>query len=260
MKVKGKSVTTCSGYPESSLQKGRIIIPLFVIADWVVQLVAPLPRTADTKNSKGAFRGTAPTWRMPATGFLLPKLNIAPSSERIHVQVERWQPKHGAIEFVEGVDAYVEPQEMRSELAKLVEAVIRRLGSLDIQSEDARQLADTWHAINNLDAGECEFSRAAALCGIDPFDVDDRVAGEIVAFWRRVEPSIREDALATADPHSLSDLSDWLGRAVAKLSTSNNHGSDTFWLKSRESIRQGLSRVRPIHPWDRGYELARAVA
>ena len=236
-----------------------IIVPLFVIADWVVSNWWHLfHEPADTKNQKEQFEERH-NLAYAGDGFLLPMLNIAPSSERIHVQVERWRPKHGAIEFLEDIDTYIEPQELRSELAKMVETVIRRLGNLDKQFEDARRLADTWHAINSLDAGEREFSSAAAMHGIDPFDVDDRVAGEIVAFWQRVEPSIREDALATASPDSLSVLRDWLGQAVEELSSSNSLGSDNFWLRVRERIRKGLSGVHPLHPWRQGYELARSV-
>ena len=258
IEVNGKSVTAVRNVRNDRYRKG-IIVPLFVIADWVVRNWWHLfHEPADTKNQKEQFEERH-NLAYAGDGFLLPMLNIAPSSDRIHVQVERWRPKHGAIEFVEGVDAYLEPPELRSELAKLVDAVIRRLNSLDNQSEDARRLADNWHAINSLDTDEREFSCAAAMYGIDPFDVDDRVAGELVAFWQRVEPSIREDALATADPHSLSSLSHWLVQAVDKLSSSNSRSSDRFWLRSRERIRKGLSGGRPFHPWEQGYKLARSV-
>ena len=258
IEVKGRPVTGVWDL-RNRCYRTTIIVPLFVIADWVVNNWWHLfHEPADTKNQKERFEERH-NLAYAGDGFLLPMLNIAPSSERIHVKVERWRPKHGAIEFVEGVDAYLEPRELRSELAKLVDAVIRRLGKLDKQFEDARRLSDTWHAINNLDAGEHEFSRAAAMFGIDPFDVDDRVAGEIATFWQRVEPSIREDALATADPHSLNSLSDWLGKAVDQLSSSNSRSSDRFWMRSRERIRKELSGIRPFHPWEHGYKLARSV-
>ena len=34
--------------------------------------------------------------------------------------------------------------------------------------------------------------------GIDPYDVPDAVAAAMISFWERVDPSIREDALASA--------------------------------------------------------------
>ena len=47
-----------------------------------------------------------------------------------------------------------------------------------------------------IDPDEREFSRAASLLGIDPFDVQDSVADAIVAFWESTDPSVR--ALSSA--------------------------------------------------------------
>lgn len=180
IEVNGRSVTAVRDIRTRRYGTG-IIVPLFVIAEWVVHNWWYLcHEPVDMNGQKECFEERH-NLASAGDGFILPKLNIAPSSDRAHMQVERWSPKHGAIEFVEGVDACVEPRELRSELAKLAEAVIRRLLGLDSPSEDAHQLADTWHAINNLDAGEREFSRAATMCGVEPFEVDDHPAVELLA-------------------------------------------------------------------------------
>ncbi len=201
---------------------------------------------ADTQRQKPGFEERH-NLAHAGNGFLLPKLAIAPSSGRIHLVAKRREPAHASISFVEEVDTCVEPEELRLEFQRLIDFVLRRL-----DREEGFQLSEAWAAINDLDPEEREFSRVAAMCGVDPFDVEDTVSEAIIAFWERIEPSIREEALAAADVHSLPRLGDWLVDAVEDP---GSVGNQNRWNEIRDHIP--VSHVQ--EPWKQGCELAQSV-
>lgn len=250
IEVGGKTLTAVQDRQSRRYRK-QIIVPLFAVADWLVDNWWYLwHEPADTQRQKPGFEERH-NLAFAGNGFLLPKLTIAPSSERIHLVAKRWEPAHASISFVEEVDTYVEVEELRLEFERLIDFVLKRLKALD-NREDGFQLSEEWAAINDLDPEEQEFSRAAAMCGIDPFDVEDSVSEAIVAFWKRTEPSIREEALAGADAHSLPKLSDWLVDAVEDLSSV---GNENLWNEIRDDVPASSTQ----EPWKQGYELAQSV-
>lgn len=248
----GKAVTAVQDRKNGRYRK-QIVAPLFHVADWFVDNWWYLfNEPADTQKQKqrvGFDERHNLAWA--GNGFLMPKLTFSPSSGRIHVNAERWEPAHASIAFVEEVDTYVDAEEFKSELQRLIEFVIRRVAILD-NDFDANRLSQSWAAIANLDMEEQEFCRAAAMCGVDPFDIEDSISEAIVAFWDRTDPSIREEALAAADACSLPQLGEWLGHATEELSSADR---ESRWNEIRDSMPTSRSR----EPWMQGYELARAV-
>ena len=250
IEVGGTAVTAVRDRTNGRYRK-QIIVPLFLVADWIVDNWWFLfCEPADTREKRPGFEERH-TLAYAGNGFLLPRLTFVPSSERIHVKARRWEPSHASIAFVEEVDTYVEIEELRSEFRRLVEFVIRRTQALN-RNMDVHRLAESWAAITTLDPEEQEFSRAAAMCGLNPFDVEDHVATALSAFWKRTDPSIREEALAAADACSLRQLGDWLGEAVSDLSST---GSKNRW----NEIRDSMPDTRPREPWKQGRELAHSV-
>ena len=250
IEVGGKTLTAVQDRQSRRYRK-KIVVPLFTVANWLVDNWWYLwHEPADTQKQKPGF-DERHNLANAGYGFLLPKLTIAPSSERIHLVAERWEPSHASISFVEEVDAYVEVEELRLEFRRLIESVLKRLESLH-DREDGFQLSEAWAALNDLDPEEQEFSRVAAMCGIDPFDVDDSISEEIISFWERTEPSIREEALAVADAHLLPRLGDWLADTVEGLTSV---GDENRW----NEIRDHVSASHIQEPWKQGYELAKSV-
>ena len=220
MEIEGKTVTTVRDSRSGRYRK-QIVVPLFAVADWLVENWWYLwHEPADTQKQRAGFEERH-NLAHAGNGFLLPKLTIAPSSERIHVVAERWDPAHSSIAFVEEVDTYVQSEELQAEFRRLIEFVLRRLSTLDDEL-DVGRLSEAWTALRNLDPEEREFSRVAAMCGIDPFDIEDSVGESITAFWERTDPSIREEALAAADAHMLPQLGDWLGAAAEDLESAGS--------------------------------------
>ena len=255
MEVGGKTVTAVRDRRNGRYRK-QIVVPLFAVADWLVDNWWYLwhePAHTQKQEQKPGFEDRH-NLAHAGNGFLLPKLTIAPSSERIHMVAERWDPAHASIAFVEEVDAYVEVEELREEFQRLIDVVLRRLRTLG-DEHDVGRLSEAWAAIHDLEPEEREFSRAAAMCGIDPFDVEDGVSQAISEFWERTDSSIREEALAAADVHLLPELGDWLGTVVEDLEDLASVGNANLWI----DIRNAMPAARSQEPWKQGYEAARLV-
>ena len=238
----------------SRIYSNEIIVPLFSVAEWLVTNWWHLwYEVADTNGPTPEFESRH-NLAFVGDGFVLPRLTITPaSSTRMHLAWTRYKPRYARIEFLDDGYQHVEREELEAECRGLIEAVLERLHADPATSAAAEHLGRAWSAVNNLGDDEVEFSRAAALFGVDPFDVRDDVADAIVAFWERTNPSVREDALALADGAELSSIADWLGD-VMRTVKGKRHGSD--W----SSIRGELPPPAPgVEPWVRGYDLARST-
>ena len=230
----------------------EVVVPLFSVAEWLVTNWWYIwYEVGDASEQRPAFESRH-NLAFAGDGFVLPSLNMIPTSGRVHLQWTRYKPRHARIEFVDEGRQSVERDELESEFRNLIDAVIERLHGRPETGAAADNLGQAWNAINDLDADERDFSRAAALLGIDPFDVQDTVADAIVAFWERADPSIREDALAIASENSLTRVGRWLDEAVDTLAEDHN---DTDWA----DIRGVLPPLATAEPWARGYTLARAA-
>lgn len=226
-----------------------VVVPLLSVAEWLVSNWWHLwYEVADTHYHRPEFESRHDLAHA-GEGFLLPRLKMFPNGDRIHLEWSNWKPQYARTEFIgEGHDV-VGRQELESEFRALIEAVLTRLRGIPGGTDVCEFLSSDWEAINSLEEEELEFVQAAALLGIDPFDVEDSVANAIVKFWETAQPSIREEVLASADEESLSYLGQWLSKSLAKLEESD-HG--TGWAAVRKAVRTGP----PVPPWTRGYGLA----
>ena len=236
----------------SGIYSNEIVVPLFNVAEWLVANWWHLwYEVADTNEQPPQFEFRH-NLAFVGDGFVLPQLSITPaSSTRMHLAWTRHKPQHARIEFLDGGNQTVERAQLEAEFRNLIDAVLERLHADADTDVAADHLSRAWNAINNLADDELEFSRAAALFGIDPFDVRDDVANTIVAFWERIDASVREDALALANGGQLSSVADWLSDALRNVAK-RRHSKD--W----SNIRRALPPSTPgVEPWVRGYELAR---
>ncbi len=234
------------------IYSNEVVVPLFGVAEWLVtnwwHIWYEIEDTGEQRPEFASRHNLA----FAADGFVLPSLTMTAASGRMQLRWVRYKPQHARIEFVDEGNDRVARDELETELRNLIDAVIERLHGRRDTAPAADNLARTWYAVNALDVEEIEFSRAAALLGVDPFDVPDQVATAILAFWQRADPSIRDDALATATEDSLARVADWLDDAIDAL-TATPQATD--W----PDIRQALPALATTEPWERGYALARAA-
>ena len=231
----------------------EVVVPLFGVAEWLVTNWWHIWHEVGDARETPAFESRH-NLAFAGDGFVLPSLNIAPTSAfgRMQLRWTRYKPRHAPIEFVEEGRQSVEREALEPEFRDLIDAVLERVHGDPEASSAAEGLARSWNAVNDLDAEEREFSRAAALLGIDPFDVPDHVADDLVAFWDRADPALREDALAIAGEDSLRRVADWLDEALDTLAEEERPNE---W----SAVRRELPPLSGAEPWKRGYALARAA-
>lgn len=251
IKVDGATVTSVLDR-QNRQYRDHLIVPLVSVAEWLVSNWWHLwYEVADTSEQRPGFEARH-NLAFVGDGFVLPSLTLIPSEGRVHLQWTRRKPQHARIEFVDTGTASVERTALEEEFRNLIGAVLERLRGANNRDTAAEYLSESWAAIESLDPGEREFSHAAALLGLDPFDVRDSVADAITRFWEGSPPSIRHEALASASEDSLSRVSQWLDASIDKLA---EVGSETDWARFR--VAKELDSGVP--PWERGYAVARAV-
>lgn len=234
------------------IYSNEVVVPLFGVAEWLVtnwwHIWYEIEDTGE-QRPEFAFRHNL---AFAADGFVLPSLTMTAVSGRMQLRWVSYKPLHARIEFVDDGSERVARDELETELRNLIDAVVERLHGRPDTATAADRLAREWNAVNGLDADEIEFSRAAALLGVDPFHVQDPVADAIVAFWERAAPSLRDDALASATADSLPRVAAWLDDAMEALP---ENGNNNDW----PDVRRTLPPSPTVEPWSRGYALARAT-
>ena len=232
--------------------RDHVVVPLLSVAEWLVSNWWHLwYEVADTGYPRPGFESRHDLAHA-GDGFLLPRLEMLPDADRVELRWSKWNPQNARIEFIGEGRAVVGREALESEFRRLIEAVLARLGGIPHGADHCEFLSSDWEAINSLEADEAEFVQAAALLGIDPFDVQDSVANAIVKFWETSQPSIRQEVLASADEESLSSVGRWLDDSLARLEESV-HGLG--W----GAVREAVPAERAGAPWARGYALADSV-
>ena len=229
--------------------RDHVVVPLFTVAEWLVtnwwHLFHEIESTGEQKPGFESRHNLA----FAGDSFILPSLIMIPAPDRVHLRWRRRKPEHARIEFVDEGEASVGREELEAQFRDLIDAVLERLRGAGIALES---LDSEWAAVNSLEPEERKFSRAAALLGVDPFDVSDSRAQEIVAFWEHADPAIRDDALAAANVDGLAQVGHWLSQAFDDLEAAVSGGG---W----EDVRRALPQPSAPEPWRRGYDLARSV-
>ena len=259
IQVNGETVTSVHDC-RSNVRRDHIVVPLLGVAEWVVgnwcHIWHEIPvKTADMTRQKPGFEQRH-SLAFAGDGFLFPKLTMAPSVGNVQkLRWTSWQPQHARIQFVAKGKARVACDQLQTELEGIVEAVLEQLRSLGYRQDSVvSDLQDAWASIKALDPDEHEFCRAAALLGVDPFAVHQEVAEAIVAFRERIEPTIREDMLASLEETSLPGAFPWLDH-TREILEREAAGSGNEWA----AIRDGLPTVQMTKPWEQGYALARSL-
>ena len=231
--------------------RDHVFVPLSQVAEWVVlhwwRLLHEPPQASGPQRPGFAARHDL---SQAGFGFALPKVSLHPLGDCVRAVATRSNPRAAALEFRGHGDSLLRRDDLEAELASLVEAVLARLRDTGSPFPD---LEADWRAIRTGDADNREFRRAAALAGLDPYDVPDAAADALVRFWNEVPASMRRDALGSAPADALDALRRWLLEQTEAL---GEVASGEAWAAIRGRTRRGERRDPP---WERGYARARAV-
>ena len=251
IRVNGHLVTAVKDR-EHKREREHVLVPLHHVAEWLVSNWHHLLH--EPENSNGPQRPgfeSRHNLAFAGDGFILPPLTMAPTDGATVMRWARSKPRFAEIEFTRSGEERVPTNEMESVCSSLIEDVLGRMRQQNLPLET---LEEAWQGVRELDEEECDFARAAALLGADPFDLDDEVADAIVEFWQGIPASLRGDSLGAATgAESLPAVRRWIERSLDILDEDDANGVATSgWEALRESVVQSNSPI----PWRRGYDLA----
>lgn len=228
----------------------------YPLAVWIAEhwwLLTDHQRASAT--DPGALRWTArfrPSWlpwhnlRGAGDGMPWPDLTLVPEGALTRLV---WFTCAGLagqpLTFLTSGNVFVPTTDLRAELAAFVESVLQRLGECGVVETALHQ---EWRSLAALDEEEREFARACARLGLDPFDVEEPLAGEIENLGDLVRRELFEDFLDCADPRELSASARWVTRA-----------SDALQAAEPVNFDLGPQNIDDRRPWLVGYESARAL-
>lgn len=251
IRVNGHLVTAVKDR-QYRLEREYVLVPLHHVAEWLVSnwhhlLYEPENSSAPQRPGFESRHSLA----FAGDGFILPPLTMAPTNGATVMRWARSKPMFADIEFTRFGEERIPTDEMESVCSSFIEDVLGRMRHHKLPVET---LEEAWQSLHELDDDEREFARAAALLGVDPFDVADQVADGIVEFWQGIPPSLREDSLsAVTNAESLPAVRRWVERSLDVLDWLDERSVSTSgWKALRASVLQSGSPI----PWKRGYELA----
>ena len=231
--------------------RDHVFVPLSQVAEWaVLHWWRLLHEPAQASGPQRPGFEARHDLSHAGFGFALPRVSLRPLGEFVKVVATRSNPRGAALEFRGRGEALLRRDDLEGELASLVEAVLARLRETGTTFPD---LEADWRVIRTGGAEDREFCRAAALAGLDPYDIPDAAADSLERFWNRVPESMRRDALGSGEADALDALRRWLLEQTERL---GQVASGKDWAAIRRRTRRG---ERGDPPWERGYAAARAV-
>lgn len=214
-------------------------VPTYPLAEWLAINWWGLRTSARRSDNAGvSFAGAG-------AGFPWPDLILRTARGSMWVDVRRRDCDHEFVRFLTEGNAVLEAEESLTEIARFIEATVRRLEEFGIHET---LLQDEWSAIRGADSEETEFCLVAAAWGLDPYDIDSGAADLLIAAGE-----------VLGDPALLSELASAvnLQDAVAAAKWFVDAKRDVRLAQSVPGI-QGISgwESNQPRPWLLGYRRA----
>ncbi|MBW3538822.1 MAG: hypothetical protein KY476_00990 [Planctomycetes bacterium] len=246
--VDGNSVTELQDRRTRSVRT-EVFLPLFPLAEWIadnwwfLQAEAERPDIGSTKEFDRRHN-----LRWAREGFVLPSLRFVTLGETIEAA---WQPLEipgAAVRFLSSGRAMLSAREFIETLRGFVDAVVARL---DESGVPATTLHEQWLEIQNTDAEEREFCRAAARLGADPYALDTHLETTILQVARTIRTELLDDFL------SLASLDRLVDQASALDAASQSIAADSDDIDALRGVRsQAPPFKKSANPWATGYRFA----
>ena len=227
-----------------------VYVPLYPFAEWVVtnwwflthEISNPTKDVDPQFRRRHAIGGNR-------EGYAYPDLQVLPYGALTCLAWTRGPSPWTGIEFLDWGELWVDSSEFRDTCRDLIDRVIRRLLSLDVEGT---LLQEEWEAIQGADRDEIEFCEAAAGLGWDPYDLGDEERSLVLELGRTLSGAVLEEGIAAFNARSLmtecSAIAGAIGRAKA----------NALRWEPVASMDHELALAAPT-PWEAGYELARDV-
>ncbi len=198
----------------------------------------------------------APGLRLASTGdgFPWPDLEFQPDGDAMHLT---WQRSgNERLTFVDGGRAVVSVESVVRASTAVIEGTLSRLDDAGIHHSP---LHDEWAVIRSTSIEERDFLLAAARLGIDPYDVPDPLASELVSAGDSLPGELLNDILAVAGPADLGDIVSWVADVAPSADGAGSEGRAD--LQRWEHVVRGAIATHLFGPapWAEGYAAAQQL-
>lgn len=227
-----------------------VFLPLFPLAEWITDnwwfLQSEVERSGTDEGSRDFDRRHNLRWARE--GFVLPSLRFVPVGENVEAKWQSLDIPGAGVRFLSSGHAWLPRTAVFDALCAFVSAVIARL---DESGVSGTTLHEQWECIQNADADEKEFCRAAARLGIDPYTVDEQLEAAILNVASRIRGELVPDFL------SLATVAELAAQASALEVVTDSIASDADRIDALDEVRSRAPQwTTGASPWDSGYNFA----
>lgn len=140
----------------------NIDVPTYPLAEWIaLNWWSALAPTARRDGHGLRLLGAG-------DGFPWPDLTLRPGPGYVGASLRRLDRDPFVVRFLSSVEAILDAESTAGELARFIDATVRRLDEAHITGTP---LQDEWNAITATDEPERDFCLVAAALGFDPYDI-----------------------------------------------------------------------------------------
>ena len=185
--------------------------------------------------------------RFAREGFALPDLELFSEDSLVRAIWKPYQPTAAPVRFLEEGFALLSTKGVAAELGAFVDKVVARLNSRDMPRTC---LVEEWTAIREASREERTFCERTGALGLDPYDLEDSKAEEILAVEKELPVEMRREFFLAADAAALSQQARWISECLRQLGE--------YEIKTNLAGDKGRyhDELKGSTPWQRGYDLA----
>jgi Zn-dependent peptidase ImmA (M78 family) len=186
--------------------------------------------------------------RFAREGFALPDLELFSEDSFVRAVWKPYRPMAAPVRFLDEGFALLDSKAVVQEIAAFVDKVVARLKSKGISNGC---LIDEWMAIRETPEDEKEFCQTTGALGLDPYDLEDEKAEEILSIARNLPPELKREFFLAADSTVLTQQAKWVAKCLHEL--------DGYKTKTKLAGKKGFyhGHTSASTPWQSGYDLAR---
>lgn len=229
----------------SKTVRDDLVIPVYPIAEWFASNWWRLWNESSVHFLQSA-----------AEGFALPDIRIRTTGTAVHVEAHPAVRPLAKIRFLNAGSYWLNTAQCVAEISRFIDSVCERLEQQGVLESFLQQ---EWNAIRDVESQQdqlsARFCRSAGQMGLDPFDIDSRIAAKIENALKALPQSIQADFFEIASSQSFE-------AQLKQLESILGHVGSIPTIELGRLIKKGPQRAIDSHaepPWKVGYDLARQV-
>ena len=250
----GDSVITRVLDERAKTVRDFVYVPLYPLAEWLATNWWFLTQEINNPAKEGdpAFHRRH-ALSASREGYAFPDLEVFASGGWTRLAWKQSISPWIKVEFLDQGEIQIDSSEFRDACAGVVDQVIRRLVSFDIEETF---LQEEWAAVQAADRDESEFCATAAGLGLDPYALDDAKRALVLELAEKLSGAVLEEAVAALDPQTLRTGCSAITGAIAGAKSNGLLLERLGLIHQKVHPDEGAAR---LHPWTAGYDLARRL-